>query len=308
MSNFEVPDLRARELRAIVALAEYGSFVSAAAFLKTSQPALTRAIKRVERLLGVRLFARSTRQVEITAEGKEFAAVAERVLKDLQITIRGLGELSKDLRGRITFSTYSAFAVGKLPMIVRRYREELPSIEMRIREGRQVEILEDVRSGTAEFGIGYVDLVPENLKSELLRREPLYVVVPSTHPLAALRRQRIRLEELKDEMLLSPPSTAFIRRLVDDAAANVGVTLNYGLIVERLASLIGHVKAGVGIALIPEEVLPPKPWKDFEALLLTEPALSVSVGFISLPNRHITPAAAKMMALIREEFSSSGDR
>ena len=177
-------------------------------------------------------------------------------------------------------------------------------MEIRIREGRQVEILEDVRSGTAEFGIGYIDLVPENLKSELLRPEPLYVVVPATHPLATLRRQRIRLEELREEMLISPPANTFIRRLVDDAAANVGVTLSYGLIVERLASLIGHVKAGVGIALIPKEILPPKPWKEFEALLLTEPALSVSVGFITLPNRHITPAAAKMMALIREEFKS----
>ena len=164
------------ELRAVVALAEYGSFVSAAAFLKTSQPALTRSIKRVEKILGVTLFARTTRQVEITAEGREFAAVAERVLKDLQITIRSLSDLSKDLRGRITFTMYSAFAVGKLPEIVRRYKEELPSVEIRIREGRQVEILEDVRSGTAEFGIGYIDLVPENLKSELLRPEPLYVV------------------------------------------------------------------------------------------------------------------------------------
>jgi len=304
MQDLDVPDLRTRELRAIVALAEYSSFVGAASFLKTSQPALTRAIKRVEKELGVTLFARSTRQVEITSEGREFAAVAERVLKDLQITIRALSDLSRDLRGRITFTTYSAFSMGKLPMIVRRYREELPSIELRIREGRQVDILEDVRSGTAEFGIGYIDLVPDNLKSELLRPEPLYVVVPSSHRLATLRRQRIRLEELRDEMLISPPSNTFIRRLVDDAAANIGVSLNYGLVVERLASLIGHVKAGVGIALIPEEVLPAKPWKDFEALLLTEPALSVSVGFITLPNRHITPAAAKMMSLIRDEFKS----
>jgi DNA-binding transcriptional LysR family regulator len=84
MQNLDVPDLRARELRAVVALAKYGSLVSAAAFLKTSQPALTRSIKRIEKILGVSLFARSTRQVEITAEGREFAAVAERVLKDLQ--------------------------------------------------------------------------------------------------------------------------------------------------------------------------------------------------------------------------------
>src|SRR5262245_26945558 len=101
IQNLDVPDLRTRELRAVVALAEYGSFVSAASFLKTSQPALTRAIKRVEKILGVTLFARSTRQVEITAEGREFVAVSERVLKDLQLMIRSLRDLSTDLWRRV---------------------------------------------------------------------------------------------------------------------------------------------------------------------------------------------------------------
>ena len=304
LQNFDVPDLRLKELHAVVALVQYGSFVAAAAHLKTSQPALTRAIKRVEQLMGITLFERSTRRVEVTPEGREFAAVAERALRDLSITIQSLQDVNQNLQGRLSLATYSAFAVGKLPAVVKRYREMLPLMELRIREGRQVDIVEDVRSGAAEFGVCYIDLVPENLHSELLRREPLYVAVPSGHPLAQLRRQRIRLEELRDEILISPPSNSFIRRLVDDAAASIGITLQYGLIVERLLSLIGHVRAGVGIALIPEEVLPPKPWRDFEALILTEPSLSVSVGFITLPNRHITPAAAKMMSLIRDEFKS----
>ena len=69
MHPSDVPDIRARELLTVMALAEYGSFVAAAAYLKTSQPALTRTIKRVERVLGVTLFARNTRRVEITAAG-----------------------------------------------------------------------------------------------------------------------------------------------------------------------------------------------------------------------------------------------
>jgi DNA-binding transcriptional LysR family regulator len=58
-----VPDLSTRQLHAVLAVAEYNSFIAAAAFLKTSQPALTRTIKRVEDVLGVRLFDRSTRRV-----------------------------------------------------------------------------------------------------------------------------------------------------------------------------------------------------------------------------------------------------
>jgi len=304
LQPFDVPDLRTRELLAIVALAEYGSFVAAASYLKTSQPALTRAVKRVERTLGVTLFARNTRRVEITTAGREFVAVAERILDELQVSVRGLSEAIKERRGRITVSTYSAFAVHVLPDLVQRYLETLPSMEVRILEGRQSEINENVRNGTAEFGVGYVDIMPDTLGSELLRREPLLVVMPAAHALAVRKRQRVRLEELRDEALISPPSDTYLRRLVDGAAASAGITLHYAVIVERLLSLIGHVRAGVGIAVIPEGVLPPKPWKDVEAALLVEPSLTVSVGLITLPSRYLTPAAANMMALIRDAVKS----
>ena len=91
MQPANVPDLTARQLHAVLAVAEYNSFIAAAAFLKTSQPALTRTILRVEDVLGVRLFDRSTRRVAITSAGKEFVAVAERMLKDHNALIQSLG-------------------------------------------------------------------------------------------------------------------------------------------------------------------------------------------------------------------------
>src|SRR5215208_1150468 len=110
MHPADVPDIRARELLTVLTLAEYGSFGAAAAHLKTSQPALTRTIKRIERILGVTLFARNTRRVEITAAGREFVTVAERMLNDLQLTVRNMREVTLEQRGRVTITTYSAFA------------------------------------------------------------------------------------------------------------------------------------------------------------------------------------------------------
>jgi DNA-binding transcriptional LysR family regulator len=297
----DVPDIRSRELLTVVALAEYGSFVAAAAHLKTSQPALTRTVKRIERILGVTLFARNTRHVEITAAGREFVAVADRVLTDLQLTVRNMNEVSSEQRGRITLTTYSAFASHTLPALVRRYRETRPSMELRIREGRQSEIVEDVRSGVADFGIGYVNTLPDILQATMLRREPLYAVLPLSHPLVATTRTRVRLLDLRDEPLISPPSDTYLRRLIDGAAAAAGFTLRYAVTVERLLSVINHVRAGVGIAILPWGVLPPAPWTGFRTADLVEPALSVSVGLITLRGRYLTPAASSMMALIQEE-------
>src|SRR5512139_1604291 len=165
MTRLDIPDLRTKELLTVVTLAEYGSFVAAAAHLKTSQPALTRTIKRVERVLGVTLFARNTRRVEITAAGREFVAVAERMLNDLKHTVRNLSEVTNEQRGRVTIATYSSFAINPLVFLVRRYRETRPLIEIRVREGRQSEIVEDVRNGAADFGIGYINSLPETMES-----------------------------------------------------------------------------------------------------------------------------------------------
>ena len=88
MDLSNIPDLGSRQLLAVLAIADYGSFIAAAAFLKTSQPALTRTIKRIEDVLGVSLFERTTRRVQLTAAGREFVAVAERVLNDLRISVR----------------------------------------------------------------------------------------------------------------------------------------------------------------------------------------------------------------------------
>lgn len=300
MRPFDVPDIRARELLTVIALSEYGSFVAAAAYLKTSQPALTRTVKRLERVLGVTLFFRNTRRVEITAAGRELVTAAERILGDLEVTARGLSEVPKEQRGRVTLSTHSAFAGNELPQLVRKFRDSRPAIEVRIREGRQTEIIEDVRSGLSDFGIGPIDSLPDTLTSELLLREPLYAVYPTTHHFSTKKKGKVRLEDLREETLISGPVDTMLRRLVDGAASNAGISLRYGVTVERLMSILGHVRVGVGIAVVPEGVLPPKPWKEFEATALSEPALTLSFGLITLPGRYLTPAASSLMALVRE--------
>src|SRR5215510_9605426 len=152
MQPANVPDLTARQLHAAPAVAEYNSFIAAAAFLKTSQPALTRTIMRVEDVLGVRLFDRSTRRVAITSAGKEFVAVAERMLNDLRISIGSMREIGEQQRGQVIISSIMSVANGLLPAIVAKYRDSRPGIEIILREGVHGTVLEDIRSGTADLG------------------------------------------------------------------------------------------------------------------------------------------------------------
>src|SRR5262245_30526184 len=302
----DVPNLTAWELLTVVALAEHGSFVATSAYLNTSQPAVTRTLKRLEQRLGVTLFARSTRHVEITPAGREFVAVAERVLHDLQITVRSMRDIGTEQRGQVIVSTYSAFAYQVLPPILQAYREARPQIDVRLREGRQPDILEDVRSGVADFGVGFVDGLTSTVTSTTLRREALYVIVPDRHPLAAARPDRIRFADVCRERLVSLPVDSFTRRLIDGAAAAAGLHVHHALVVTRFESVVTYVRAGAGVGIVPAGALPLPHAPDFHAAKLIDPSLFVTLGLIMLTGRYMTPAAESLMTMIRENVNATG--
>src|SRR5262245_38054755 len=211
------PDLSARELQAVVTVAQQASFIAAALTLNLSQPALTRIIQRVERALGITLFKRSTRRVELTDEGREFAAVAQRVLNDLRIATRRIQEKSKEMRGQIIVASVMSLAHTALPAIVKVYRERRPQVEVHIREGVRGSVLEDVRGGAADLGITYIEDLPEQLRVLHLGRVAFHVVLPTGHPLT--RRRGIALADLRDSAFIGLPGDSRTRRTIDAAAA-----------------------------------------------------------------------------------------
>jgi DNA-binding transcriptional LysR family regulator len=301
MHPFAVPDLTARQLQAVLAVAEYGSFIAAASYLKTSQPALTRTIKRVEDVLGVRLFDRSTRRVAITAAGKEFVAVAERMLNDLRISVGSMREIGAQLRGRIVVSSIMSVANGLFPAIVAKYRASRPGVEIVLREGVHGTVLEDVRSGAADLGASYVDDVPDVVAAKRVSREVFEVILPRHHPLIKRsRRSSVALTELVSFPLVSLPYESRTRRIIDGAAAAAGLTLQHAATVTQFATMMSFVRAGVGIAIVPSGAIAGLLGKDLAVLALSKPRLRRDVGLIWLRDRELTPAARGFAAVVEE--------
>jgi DNA-binding transcriptional LysR family regulator len=302
MQPVNVPDLTARQLHAVLAVAEYNSFIAAAAFLKTSQPALTRTIMRVEDVLGVRLFDRSTRRVAITAAGKEFVSVAERMLNDLRISVSSMREIGQEQRGQIIISSIMSVATSLLPAIVEQYRSSRPGIDIVLREGVHGTVLEDIRSGTADLGATYVDDLPDFVESKRVNREVFAVILPRMHPLAKIaKRSSVTLSELVDFPLVSLPYESRTRRIIEGAAATAGHTLRHVATVTQFATMISFVRAGVGIAVVPSGAIAGLLGRDLAVLKLIRPRLSRDVGLLWLRERELTPAA-RGFAVIFEEM------
>jgi DNA-binding transcriptional LysR family regulator len=297
MTPLAMPDLTSRQLQTVLALAEYGSFIAAASLLKTSQPAVTRTIKHVEDVLGIKLFDRSTRSVQITAAGKEFVAVAARIQNDLKITLRSMRELSDQRRGQIIISSIMSVANGKLPGLVSAYRLDHPGIELHVRDGVHGTVIEDVRSGAADFGITYLDDLPDPFLSVRVGREDFTVVLPKNHELA--RKKTLSLSDLKDVPLVSLPSDSRTRRVIDGAASSVGITLNHVVTVSQFATMLGFVRAGIGLAIAPKSGVASFLGKELSAVPIRGRPLARDLGIITLKEREPSPAATGLMSLIQ---------
>ena len=297
------PDVSARELLAVLTVAQYNSFIAAALTLNMSQPALTRIVQRVERVLGVALFKRSTRRVEVTAAGREFTAVAERVLNDLRITTRRMQERSEEVRGQIIVSSVMSLAYTALPAIVKAYQKKRPQVEVHVREGVHGSVLEDVRGGAADLGITYVEELPEQLRVVPLGREAFHVVLPAGHPLT--RRRGIALAELGGSAFVSLPGDSRTRRTIDAAAAANDVPLNHVVTVTQFATLMSFVRAGVGVAIVPGGALPEARAAGLVARPLTAPRLVRDLGVITLREREPTAAAGEFIGLLRKRIKPS---
>jgi DNA-binding transcriptional LysR family regulator len=306
MRATSLPDVTSRQLRAVLAVAEYRSFIAAAAFLKTSQPALTRTIKQIEGLLGVSLFSRSTRQVSITEAGKEFAALAERLLSDLKIGIENMRELADQQRGQIIVSSIMSLAHVALPEIIAEYKRKFQGIDIHLREGVQGNVQDDVRSGLADFGVGYVADMPDPFVTESLGAEAFFVVLPKQHRLARLKE--IELRALKDAILVSLPTDSRTRRIIDGAAATAGFAFNHAITVNQFATLYSFVRSGVGLTIVPGGARPPVNDRALVSRPLTRPRVSREIGVVRFRERELTPAAAGLLTLIKERLGRARHR
>jgi DNA-binding transcriptional LysR family regulator len=241
--------------------------------------------------------------VQITDAGKEFVGVAGRMINDLKITIRSMRELSDQRRGQIIISSIMSVANGKLPGVVSAYRLDYPGIELHVRDGVHGTVIEDVRSGAADFGITYLDSLPDPYTSVRLGREDFMVVLPRNHELT--RKENLSLSELKGAPLVSLPSDSRTRRLIDGAAAAIGLTLNHVVTVSQFATMLGFVRAGVGLAIAPRSGVESFLGKELVAVPVRGRPLARDLGIIRLREREPSPAAAGLMSLIRRSWGKA---
>ena len=291
-------DLSTRHLRALVAVAQYRNFAAAATDLGISQPTLTRTVRKAEDMLGAALFTRTTRRVALTAAGQEFLPMAERLLSDLGLGIRNVRELAEVERGQVVIASLMTLAHGVLPGAISRFAESYPSVAVELREGVQARVLEEVRGGSADFGLGDAPDVGGLLEMEHLGVHGFRLALPNGHRL--MRRKSISLRDLAGERLISMPTEAAARRTLDAAALAAGIDLDSHFTVGQFTTAFQLVAEGLGVAIVPSTYFEGGHPENVSSRPLSGRGAVQRLGIIRRRDRVITPAANAFMGILRD--------
>ena len=293
-------DLSTRHLRALLAVARYRNFAAAASDLGVTQPTLTRTVRRAEEILGADLFNRTTRRVSLTAAGNEFMPLAERLLSDLGLGLRNIRELADVERGRVVIASLMTIAHGVLPTALTHFADRYPSIAVDLRESVQANVLEEVRSGSADFGLGDTTDIGGPLEAEQLGEKGFRVVLPADHQLTS--RKTLTFKDLAEERLISMPTEAAARRALDAASAAAGVTLDSHFTVGQFTTAFRLVAQGLGVAIVPETYFAGPYPDDTESRPLRASGAVQRLGIIGRRDRAIAPAAAAFLTVLRKSW------
>src|SRR3954467_14626858 len=193
-------DLKLKDLRYLVALADAKHFGRAAERSFVSQPTLSAQLKKLEEYLGVQLIERAPKRVALTAAGEEIVERARRILEASEEII----ELARGHRdppaGRVKLALLPTIGPYLLPHVAAKPRKQLPRLELMLYEYQTDTMLEKLHSGEIDVGILALPVPVDGLDSQVLYREPFTVALPTAHKLSA--RHTIRIEDLSHETLL----------------------------------------------------------------------------------------------------------
>lgn len=239
------------QMHAFVQVARHGSFTKASVDMRLTQSAISALVKELESKLGLQLLDRTTRSVVLTLAGEEFRARAERILADVANAMADTKELLDKRRGRVSIAASPLSSATFLPGAIAAFAVVHPHVSVHLNDILTAGIVEQVRSGAAELGIGTFVKSDSEVEIVTLFEDRLGVVMPEASPLA--RKRRITWRDVADEPRISLSQSSAFRPLVDNVFALLGIAPPRPRFeVGYMGTAVALVEAGLGISILPE--------------------------------------------------------
>jgi len=296
-----------RQLEYFLAVAESGSFTSAARRLNIAQPSLSYAIAGLEHELGCGLFDRLGRGVRLTPAGDALLEPARRTLRSFALAqgaVRGATEAGF---GRISVISHALWAVETLVRVIGEFRQLNPVVQLTVADPAQrAEVVKRVRSGEMDFGLLEGSPPGGRLASRWLVDHELVAVLP---PRSLTHLMSASIDDLVPAGLISTPVGTELRSMVDTQLEQAGMPVEVAVETAHLATVVPLVLAGAGVALLPEGMAVEAAAKGARVLRLDPPS-HAAVHIIWREGR-LSPLASHFLDVVLElcqDVQSGSDR
>ena len=289
-----------RRLRYFVAVAESRHFGRAAERLFIAQPALSQQIKVLEAELGVVLFTRSTRRVELTPAGERLHQRAGEILHLLDAAVDEVRRVHSGEEGVIRLGFIGSATYELMPALSRSLQADLPNLQVELKgELLSPDVEAALLDRRLDLGVLRPFDAPDGIQVRTLRSEPLVAALPVDHPAAVSK-------EVALAALASEPFVSYVRKgsatadAVTAACASAGFEPQIRMEVRETATLVSFVAAGIGVALVPAGVQSVRiPGVVYLPLQDTHPTIDLVVAWrTDGPEGAIAQTLARLQALV----------
>lgn len=289
-------NVSSRQLDAFLALAELRSFTRSAQRCHLSQPAFSALIRALEDGLGVRLFDRSTRHVDLTSDGHNFLASARRIRAEIDFALAAARDAATLKRGRVAVALLPSLAAGWLPGVLAGYRSDYPGIELDIADMLSEPCIERVAAGQADFALAAIRADTPELQTELFCTDDFHLVCRKDHPLAQIAVPTP--QDLAGWPFIQMARNSSVRQYLE--AAFHPHAMNTVIEVEQLATVMGMVRAGLGVSVTPALTLFHFDTPDLLTRPLALPGLLRHIYLVRRRDRSLSGAAQALYARVME--------
>ncbi|WP_270170614.1 LysR family transcriptional regulator [Paenibacillus sp. SYP-B4298] len=293
-----------RHLHYFLAVAHYGSFSKAAQQLHVAQPTLSKMVRVLETELGVELFDRSAKRIELTDAGRSLISSGQRVIQSMDHLMAELSDVVKLKRGSLRLGLPPMVGGHFFPGIIERFHQTYPDIQVLLEEhgGRRIEAA--VEAGELDAGLV---LLPVNRQERFhmmpFIEEPLRCVLDAQHPLA--HQSSLELRELASERFILFREEFNLHHLIVEACKGQGYEPNIVFQSSQWDFMVEMVAAKYGITLLPSSVCTRLDRTRYAVVPLSDPPLYWQLCMIWSGSRYTSYATREWIAFMEQEIARS---